>query len=424
MQQSQLHENDYDRERFEERVWRLARERDIGRRRVLELVGLASVGSVLAGCGGGAAERRLHGPGNSTTTIGAPAAPLPWVKPISEEKFLIHKTNAEMRWEQMRGRGYTTPNDLFFIRNHTKTARVDRGSWRLRVQGSGVARPFDLGYDELVKLGQTTVTRFVECAGNGRVFFGDAQGHRVEGSPWRLGAIGVAEWTGVPLGAVLERAGVRPTTRDIMPVGLDELMVRRPMPLAKAMADDTLLVYGMNGEDLPPDHGAPVRALVPGWVGVANVKWVGRVEVSAEPLFSEWNTTSYVLLGPGYQPQGPAKGPVLTTLGVKSALELPWPATMTPGHQTVSGRSWSATGRIRRVEYRVDDGPWHPARLETANEPTAWTQWSFGWDATPGSHALRARATDDQGNTQPDTWPFNQQGYLYGAVVAHPVSVA
>ena len=275
-----------------------------------------------------------------------------------------------------------------------------------------------------MKLGQTTVTRFIECAGNGRVFFSEAQGRTAQGSPWRLGAIGVAQWTGVPLAAVLERAGLRPTARDVMPIGLDESMVRRPMPLAKAMADDTLLVYGMNGEDLPPDHGAPVRALVPGWVGVANVKWVGRVEVSTQPLFSDWNTTSYVLLGPGYQPQGSAQGPILTTLGVKSALELPWPATMTPGHQTVSGRSWSATGRIRRVEYRVDDGPWRPAQLKTPNEPAVWTQWSFDWDATPGSHALRARATDDQGNTPPDTWPFNQQGYLYGAVVAHPVTVA
>ncbi len=231
------------------------------------------------------------------------------MKPVPEDKFIIHKTNAEMRWEQMRAQGYTTPNDLFFIRNHTRTARVDRGSWRLRVAGSGIAHPLDLGYDDLVKLGETTVTRFVECAGNGRVFFGEAQGQKAEGSQWRLGAIGVAQWTGVPLGAVLERAGVRPTARDVMPVGLDELRVRRPIPLAKAMTEDTLLVYGMNGQDLPPDHGAPVRALVPGWVGVANVKWVGRVEVSTEPLFSDWNTTSYVLIGPGYQPQGQAKGP-------------------------------------------------------------------------------------------------------------------
>jgi sulfane dehydrogenase subunit SoxC len=315
MQRGRLDEGAYDRERFEERVWRLVRERDIGRRRVLELIGLAGVGSVLTGCGWGAAERRLEPPANSTATAGVPGAPSPWIKPIPEDKFVIHKTNAEMRWEQMRGRGYTTPNDLFFIRNHTETARIDRGGWRLRVQGSGVTRPLDLSYDELVKLGQTTVTRFVECAGNGRVFFGEAQGHKAEGTPWRLGAIGVAEWTGVPLGVVLERAGVKPTARDVMPVGLDELMVRRPMALAKAMAEDTLLVYGMNGEDLPPDHGAPVRALVPGWVGAANVKWVGRVEVSTEPLFSDWNTSSYVLLGPGYQPQGPAQGPVLTTMG-------------------------------------------------------------------------------------------------------------
>lgn len=121
MQQGQLNEGDYDRERFEERVWRLARERDIGRRRVLELVGLAGAGSVLASCGWSAAQRQQEQPpANSTTTTGASAAPSPWVKPIPEDKFIIHKTNAEMRWEQMRGRGYTTPNDLFFVRNTPK----------------------------------------------------------------------------------------------------------------------------------------------------------------------------------------------------------------------------------------------------------------------------------------------------------------
>jgi DMSO/TMAO reductase YedYZ molybdopterin-dependent catalytic subunit len=210
-----------------------------------------------------------------------------------------------------------------------------------------------------------------------------------------------------------------------MPVGLDQLMVRRPMPLAKAMADDTLLVFGMNGQDLPPDHGAPVRALVPGWIGVANVKWVGRIEVSEEPLLSDWNTISYVLLGPGYQPDGPHKGPVITTQVVKSALELPWPAQLPFGRQTLHGRSWSGQGRIATVEYQIEGEPpgWHPARLEPPNEPTAWVRWSFDWDAHPGQTGIRVRATDDRGNTQPDTVPFNQQGYLYGAVVSHPVKI-
>jgi DMSO/TMAO reductase YedYZ molybdopterin-dependent catalytic subunit len=222
---------------------------------------------------------------------------------------------------------------------------------------------------------------------------------------------------------VLERAGVKKGARDVMPEGLDELKVRRPIPLAKAMADDTLLVYGMNGEDLPADHGGPVRALVPGWIGVANVKWVGRIEVSTQPLLSDWNTTSYVLLGPGYAPEGPAMGPVLTTQPVKSALELPWPATLPAGPQTIRGRSWSGAGRIAKVECRIDDGPWQAARIEGSNEPLAWARWSLGWDATPGAHTVRVKATDERGNTQPETVPFNQQGYLYGGIVAHPVTV-
>ena len=151
----------------------------------------------------GSATRRRQQRARHDRRASVPA----WVKSVPEDKFIIHKTNAEMRWEQMRAQVYTTPNDLFFIRNHTRTARGDRGSWRLRVAGSGIAHPLDLGYNDLVKLGETTVTRFVECAGNGRVFFSEAQGQKAEGSQWRLGAIGVAQWTGVPLGAVLERAG-------------------------------------------------------------------------------------------------------------------------------------------------------------------------------------------------------------------------
>lgn len=425
---AELHEADYDSDRWEELLWRMARDGSgIPRRRFLWLAGLAGAGALLGACNGGD-KRRAGAPPTTTATTAATttsaAAEAFWVKPIPEDKFIIHKTNAEMRWEQMRNQGYTTPNDLFFVRNHTRTAVVDRGTWRLRVEGSGVDRSLELTYDELLKVGsETKVTRFVECAGNGRTFFKEVLGQEAKGSQWRLGAVGVAEWTGVPLGAVLERAGVKRAARDVMPEGLDEVKVRRPMPLAKAMADDTLLVYAMNGEELPPDHGSPVRMLVPGWIGVANVKWVGRIEVSTDPLYSDWNTTSYVLIGPSYQPQGQSQGPVLTNQVVKSALELPWPAPLGPGRQELHGRSWSGTGRIAKVEVRVDDGPWRPARLVDRNEPTAWAPWSFEWEPAPGEHKVAVRATDDKGNTQPDSVPFNEQGYLYGGIVAHPVTV-
>lgn len=416
----------YDAERLQERLWGL--ERRMGRRRFLEWIGLTGAGALLVGCGGDNGEDDGATATSDTagaTTSTAPANPGGWVKAVPDEKFILHNTNAEMRWEQMRHHGYVTPNDQFFIRNHSSTPRIDQATWRLRIGGSGVERLLELGYDDLVKIpAETRVARFVECAGNARVFFQEVLGMETSGSPWRLGAIGVAEWTGVPLGAVLERAGVKPSARDVMPVGLDELEVRRPLPLAKAMADDTLLVYAMNGDDLPPDHGGPVRALVPGWIGIANVKWVGRVEVSEEALFSDWNTTSYVLIGPTYEPQGQAKGPVLTTQVVKSALELPWPAALAAGRQTLQGRSWSGAGRIAGVEVRIDDGPWRPAQPEDRNEPGAWRRWSLPWDATPGDHQVWVRARDDQGNHQPDTVPFNQKGYLYGGMVAHPVRVS
>jgi len=143
-----------------------------------------------------------------------------------------------------------------------------------------------------------SVIRYVECAGNGRSFFAAAYGKKADGTQWKLGGIGVAEWTGVPLTEVLDRAGIKKSARDVMPEGLDDLKVRRPMPVAKALEADTLLVYAMNGQPLPPDHGFPVRTLVPGWIGVANIKWVGRMEVSEKPLFSPWNTDTYVLIGP------------------------------------------------------------------------------------------------------------------------------
>ena len=232
-------------------------------------------------------------------------------------------------------------------------------------------------------------------------------------------AIGVATWTGVRLADVLARAGLTSAALDVMPVGLDTMAVRRPIPVERALAADTLLVIGMNGRTLPPDHGYPVRLLVPGWVGVANVKWVGEFEVSETPLLSPWNTTSYRFFGPDYPDT-----PLVTTQVVKSALELPLPATLGRVPQLLTGRSWSGQGRISRVEVCVDGRRWRPAHLDWRNEERAWRQWSFFFHARPGAHEIRVRARDDRGNVQPDQVPFNEQGYLFGAVVRHPVTVA
>src|SRR4051794_40790775 len=221
----------------------------------------------------------------------AAAATTPILKPLPPEWFVNYGTNAEMRWDTVDF-GYLTPIERFFVRNHTATPIVDERSWRLNVYGTGLRgaptadRPRTLDLDTLLRLPSRTITAAIECAGNGRSYFGSPQGTPVSGTQWHLGAIGVARWTGVPLSVVLELAGLSRRAVDVMPIGLDSTVtingvdrghVRRPLPVAKAL-DDVLLAYGMNGQPLPADHGGPVRLVVPGWVGVANIKWVGALE--------------------------------------------------------------------------------------------------------------------------------------------------
>jgi DMSO/TMAO reductase YedYZ molybdopterin-dependent catalytic subunit len=396
-----LTEKTYDRERADELAWAA---RNLPRRRFLQLL---AAGGVIA-TRGPAAEARQ--------TI---------VKAAPPELFVKNGANLEMRWEAMYSRGYLVPNDLFFVRNNSPVVpRLDPETWRLQLAGSGLSRPRSFTYDEIVAMPSVSVIRAIECAGNGRSFFQASHGKNVPGTPWKLGGIGVAEWTGVPLREVLERAGVTRNARDVMPEGADDMHIKRPIPIEKALADDTLLVYAMNGQPLPPDHGFPVRMLVPGWVGIAHVKWISRCDVSEQPLYSDYNTKRYVLIGPAYEARPPASGPVLTTHKVKSAFELPWNGEAPSGRRLLRGRSWSGEGRITRVDVSLDGGgTWQQARLREPNIDLAWVRWDLEWDARPGAWRLQARATDSNGNTQPDRIPFNEEGYSHWAVVTHPVKV-
>ena len=344
------------------------------------------------------------------------------VKPVPASIFIDHGINQETRLETLRG--YLTPASHFFIRSHAGTPALDTRTWRLRVEGNGIERPLELAFDELLQLPSRSVIAFVECAGNGRGFFKEVMGKVASGTQWHLGGIGVAEWTGVPLGAVLELARVkRDLPRDILNVlieGLDSVKVNRPISLDKAFEDDTLLAYAFNGEPVPPDHGFPVRAIVPGWVGISNVKWVGRIEVRDSAIEVPTTTKTYVLDGPDY----PSK-PVLRLQTMKSAVALPWPAVLPAGRHLVRGFAWSPVGRIARVDYSVDGGArWQPAALREPSIARAWTRWDFVWDARPGDHVILTRATDDRGNTQPDRIPWNAQGYGYNVPVPHPVKVS
>ncbi len=298
----------------------------------------------------------------------------------------------------------------------------------------------ELTYDDILKMPMVSETKYIECAGNGRRFFNTEGGCGPRpGSQWYLGGIGVAEWTGVPLGEVLERAGLKKSAVDVMPAGLDPEFgtdghVRKPHSIPKALDEDTLLVIAMNGQALPQDHGFPVRILVPGWAGINNIKWVGSIEVSETPLFSAWNTKFYVLqnddtsvypvCNPGFYPCPP---PVVTEQSIKSAFEIAWPVNgipaQIPAGQPITGRAWSPFGKIEKVEVSVDGGWFVPAILSRPNIPKAWVRWRIEPDLLLGTHIMRCRATDEKGNTQPDHVPCNRQGYLYNAVVSHPVTI-
>ncbi|MEU3055791.1 sulfite oxidase [Streptomyces griseus] len=410
-------EDAYDRIRM--RQWSRGRARSAGieRRDLLKLVAAASAAVPLA-------------------SVAAPAQAadgLPGVvKPLPPELFTLRGTNAETNFDALRDTGPLTPADRFFVRNHTATPRIDRAGWKLTVWGDGLrGGPVDFTFADLLALPSVTRTAFVECAGNGRSYFTSQQGQAVSGTAWTLGAIGTARWRGVRLADVLRRAGIGRHAVDVLPRGLDAEVVtdgvnlgrvRRPLPVAKAL-DDVLLAYEMNGEPLPPDHGHPVRLIVPSWVGIANIKWVGDIEVSAEPLLTPWNTGLYRLFGPGYPPEGSAP---LTRQTLKSAFELA-PGASCRAHRRalLTGRSWSGGAPVRAVEISTDGGThWRTARLRDEPRAGSWVRWTADWvPRERGPAVLLARATDRSGRRQPVATAHNTQGYLFDAVVRHPVTV-
>jgi sulfane dehydrogenase subunit SoxC len=319
---------------------------------------------------------------------------------------------AEMSFELMANMGYyTTSNSLFFTCTHRSIPLADIKNWRLSIEGDGVSNPFSINYDELLKLPSVTFTRFLECAGNGRIFYDFLLGKKAKGPQWHFGGYGIAQWTGVQLSKILKIAKIRKEAVEVMPVGMDNSPEERPMPVAKAIEEDTLLAYIMNGNILPPDHGFPLRALVPGWVGVASTKWVNKIIVSTRPIH-------VIALD---------EGPVITTQVMKSACCLPWPALLRAGHQKIVGYAWSPSGKITKVDVSLDGGiTFHPAILTGPNIERAGSRWEFCFDAQPGNLTITPCATDDKGNTQFDIsrQKWSESGHLFGAMTPHPVTIS
>ena len=363
------------------------------------------------------------------------------LKPTPGDRFVDFGTNAEMRWDSVRAHRYLTGQQRLFVRNHTSTPLIDRSTWRLRVFGDGLATPrpeteaLSLSWSDLRALPRATVESVHECTGNGRSFFSSQQGRAASGTAWTLGAVGTVAWEGVRLRDLLKSIGLAPDAVSIQATGLDPHFVsggvdygpvRRPFPVYKALRD-AVLAWGANGQPLLPDHGYPLRLVLPGWVGIGSIKWLGSLEVARTELFSPWNTKWYRMTGGSYS----ATEPPLTTNPVRSAWALASGATLAAGRShRLQGRAWSGAAPIEKVKVSLDGGnTWQRAELEDDRSSTVrghgWSRFSVTWDRPKaGSYQLLARATDAKGRTQPLVTPYNDNGYFFDAVVRHPVTVA
>ena len=320
--------------------------------------------------------------------------------------------------------GAAMPTAHHYLRNHFRIPSLDPDRWRLTV-GGRVDHRLTLSLDELRNMPSRTLGVTLECAGNGRSMLRPA----VEGEPWGLGAVSTADWTGVPLSEVLNRAGVESRANEVIFRGADGGTVGGRMGMTRfersLRLDDVrefapLLAYAMNGVPLPLEHGFPLRLIVPRWYGVAAVKWLTEIEVTDGPFSGYFQHDRYV-----YEwddTRQPAREPV-TIQRVRALITEPAPdQEFQPGDLAVRGVAWSGAAPIARVEVSGGGGPWQAARL--LGEPThdSWRWWEITVRADhPGAMSIRARATDAAGHTQPEDPEWNRLGY--GANAVHQVVV-
>ncbi|MCI0780474.1 MAG: sulfite oxidase [Chloroflexi bacterium] len=312
-----------------------------------------------------------------------------------------------------------TPTGMHFLLIHFDIPEVDAGKWQLKIGGL-VANPVNLTLEDIKQRPSQTLAVTMECAGNGRALMNP----RPLSQPWLLEAVGTAEWTGTPLRGILEEAGIAPNAVEILFTGLDQGVqgnevqyYQRSLSIDEATRDEMLLAYEMNGEALQPQHGYPLRLIVPGWYGMTSVKWLDRIEAIAKPFDGYQMSGTYRFSQTKNDPGEP-----VTLIRVRALMSPPGiPDFMTrtrlvePGPVSITGRAWAGRQQVAGVEVSTDGGStWDQASLDERGNgpvsPFAWRQWSFQWDARPGRYILLVRATDSQGNVQPVSQPWNFQG--------------
>ena len=307
-----------------------------------------------------------------------------------------------------------TPTGMHYLLVHYDIPAVDVTSWRLTVGGQ-VEKSLSLTLGEIKKRPRVTLAVTMECAGNGRALLSP----RPLSQPWLVEAIGTAEWTGTPLSGVLQEAGLTDKAVEVLFTGLDRGVesdvvqsYQRSLTMEEATRDEVLLAYEMNGEALEPQHGYPLRLLVPGWYGMASVKWLDRIEAIEKP-FDGYQMSAY-----RYAQSDEDPGERVTIISVRALMIPPGiPDFLTrtrlvePGQVELMGRAWAGRRAVSRVEVSTDSGAtWADARLGEQTSPFAWHTWSFIWHAKPGRHILCVRATDAEGSIQPTEQPWNFKG--------------
>lgn len=308
-----------------------------------------------------------------------------------------------------------TPTGMHYLLVHFDIPGVEANEWRLEVNGL-VKKPLRLSLKKVRKRPAVTLPVTMECAGNGRALLDP----RPVSQPWHLEAIGTAEWTGTPLKGLLEEAGLRKEAREVLFTGLDRGVqgdevqyYQRSLSVSEAMRDEVLLVYEMNGRPLEPQHGFPLRLIVPGWYGMTSVKWLSGIEAIRGPF------EGYQMLGSyRYSQNADDPGEPVSLINVRSLMVppgIPDFATrvrlVEAGNVKLSGRAWAGRLSVAGVEVSTDGGEtWSEARLEEPVSRSAWRGWTYEWKARSGRYTLCVRARDSEGNAQPLEQPWTFQG--------------
>jgi len=334
--------------------------------------------------------------------------------------------NLEMPFDQLGD--FITPSELFYIRSHFATPELNPVTYRLSIRGA-VRNELSLSCADIRAMPSRTCVATLECAGNSRVFLVPP----APGAQWELGAVGNAEWTGVPLSVLLKSAGLADDVCDLVLEGADRgvpkeepkppgpISYARSIPRARAMEPDVLIAYQMNRQDLTPDHGYPLRAIVPGHYGMASVKWLTDITAATQPFQGYWQTSDY-----GYWDDSegtPVRRP-LAEMKLKSQIARPrvYERLEPDRPYTIFGAAWAGDADVTEIWISLDGGAsWVQGEFLDPINRYAWRRWKYDWitPAQPGRYTLLARARGADQGAQPDWHNPNFGSY----VIDHPLPI-